>query len=309
MKISKILVTTDFSDLSHLSFPAAASLARRFGAQLNLVHVMEPMPPTLFLTGDGVQSYRPERDYVRRLQDLLEWTARTERSFQGLWVETHLLEGGFLHERLVRFQEQEDIDLTVMSTHGRSGLARLFMGSFAEKAVRLSECPVLAYRPGPATGAAEEFAPRTILVPYDFSANARAVLDAVRFLGGSFDARLIFQHVVEPLADLSFLSGARAVEAAPPASALPEVQKELVAFLKREFPGGDHFKAEVGYGTPFLEILQLAEKRKVDLIVMATHGWTGLKHMLLGSVTEKVVRHAPCSVLTVRPATMVVGAA
>jgi nucleotide-binding universal stress UspA family protein len=304
MKISKILVTTDFSDLSHQAFPAAASLARRLGAQLELVHVMEPMPPSIFFSGEGVQAYDPERDYVMRIENLLERTAREEKSFQGLWVKTRLLEGGFLHERLVRFQEQEGIDLSVMSTHGRSGLARLFMGSFAEKAVRLSVSPVLAYRPGPRPGATGEFAPRTILVPYDFSTNARTVLDAVRFLANTFDAQLIFQHVLEPLADLSFLSGTKAVEAAQVASALPEVQKELVGFLRREFPGGDHFKADASYGNPFLEILRLAEKRKVDLIVMATHGWTGLKHMLLGSVTEKVVRHAPCSVLTVRPTAM-----
>jgi nucleotide-binding universal stress UspA family protein len=304
MKLKQILVTTDFSDLSRQAFPAAAALARKFQAQLHLVHVLEPLPPLLFVNSEGAQTYSPERDYGLKFRALLERTAEEEGSFRGLGVKTHLLEGGSIHERLVRFQEEERIDLSVLSTHGRSGLGHLFLGSFAEKAVRLSVSPVLTYKPGPGAAAGEPFVPRTILVPYDFSTNARAVLAAVRLFSDSFEPQTVFLHVLEPQADFSLLAGGEAgtlPRGADSAETPRTVQKELQGFLRKEFPGKEHFQAVARFGNPFLEILRLAHERSADLIVMTTHGWTGLKHALLGSVTEKVVRHAPCSVLTLRP--------
>jgi len=305
MELKKILVTTDFSELSKKAFAAAASLARRFDAELHLAHVLESMPPFVFFSPEGVQTYSPELDHRARFADLLKEMAGAEPSFQGLAVKPHLLEGGYVHERLVRLQKDEGMDLTVISTHGRTGLGYLFLGSFAEKVVRLSVTPVLTYRERVGGPAAGEFAPRRILVPFDFSENARGVLDAVRFLAGAFDPEIRFQHVLEPLPDLAWMSW----EAAPAedlsarrADAPRRAREELRDLMEREFPGRARMDAVSEFGVPFVDIVRAARDFDADLIVMATHGWTGLKHMFLGSVAEKVVRKAATPVLTVRPA-------
>src|SRR5687767_5678079 len=95
--LKKILVTTDFSELSRLAFGPAAGLARRFKSELHLVHVLESLPPILFLDQEGVQSYSPERDYRTKFQDLLAREAG-DPAFGGYPVQPHLLEGGYEHE-------------------------------------------------------------------------------------------------------------------------------------------------------------------------------------------------------------------
>jgi nucleotide-binding universal stress UspA family protein len=306
LKLEKILVTTDFSPLSRLAFSAAASLARKFKGEIHLVHVMEPVPSDVFFSPEGIQTYSPEVDYPLKYRDLLARTAQIEPSFRGLSVKTHLLEGGYVHERLKAFQEHQRIDLTVISTHGRTGLGYLFLGSFAEKVVRLSTCPVLTYRPGPGTKSEEEFAPRRILVPYDFSENAGQILELVRLFLDAYGGQARFQHVVEVLPDLALtpLEGLAPEELNLRQADLPErALRQLEAIVEKELPGR---RADViaEQGVPFVEVVRAAREFQADLIVMATHGWTGLKHMLLGSVAEKVVRKASCSVLTVRPAGM-----
>lgn len=312
MKLKKILVTTDFSDLSRQAFPVATGIARKFHSELHLVHVLESMPPLVFFSPEGVQGYSPHLDYRSKFADLLARTAEEEPAFQGISVKPHLLEGGYVHERLAGFQRQHGIDLTVVSTHGRTGLGHLILGSFAEKVVRLAACPVLTYRPPPglpplkAEGGRREdgFGPRKILVPYDFSVNAEVVLDAVRTFAPAYGARVLLQHVVEPLPDLALIPregvtgeelGERRVDA------LEKARRELEGLIQREFPDLPG-QAVAGFGAPFAEIIRMARESEADLIIMATHGWTGLKHMILGSVAEKVVRKAPCPVLTLRPA-------
>jgi nucleotide-binding universal stress UspA family protein len=305
MKLKKILVTTDFSDSSRKAFPAAAGLARRFGAQLHLVHILDEVPPVLYFSPEGVQTYSPEVDYPARVRELLARTAAEEQSFGGIQVVTHLLQGGSLHDRLLAFEREHRIDLTVVATRGRTSLGHLFLGSFAEKIVRLSPSPVLAWRSR--EGAAEElegFAPRRILVPFDFSANSRTILDLVRSLAGTFGARVRLQHVLEPLPDLALIpwEGIPAEEIRERRTNAPErARSELEAVIRAELAGLEGVDAIADFGMPFVDIVKAAREFEADLIVMATHGWTGLKHMLLGSVTEKVVRKAPCSVLTLRP--------
>ncbi len=305
LQIKKILVATDFSETSREALPAAASLARKFGAEIHLVHVLESVSPLVFLNPEGVQTWTPDADYPAKFRELLARIAEEEPSFRGLTVKTHLLVDGSIHERLARLEKERRIDLMVLSTHGRSGLERLFLGSFAEKVVRVSNAPVLAYRRrSGAAGGEEGFAPRRILVPYDFSENSRVILDLVRSFASLFGAAVRFQHVLEPLPDLALIpwEGIPADELRVRRSDAPaRAVAELEALIREALPGHPNVDAIADFGNPFVDIVRSARDFDADLIVMATHGWTGLKHMLLGSVTEKVVRKAPCSVLTVRP--------
>jgi nucleotide-binding universal stress UspA family protein len=138
------------------------------------------------------------------------------------------------------------------------------------------------------------------LVPTDFSASAEQALDYAIRLARTLNARLTVLHVVQPFP----MTGVDMGVALPETSlrALEEeVQHSMAAALARVTAAGLTGDRVVLYGVPFQEVVETAKARQVDLIVMGTHGRTGLLHVLLGSVAERVVRLAPCSVLVARP--------
>jgi nucleotide-binding universal stress UspA family protein len=140
-----------------------------------------------------------------------------------------------------------------------------------------------------------------ILVPTDFSKHSENALAYAAAFAEKFNAELYLLHVVQDLA----LFVPEAVSASPPiappveqlTAAVREALDRLIETHQlRRFP----VHAEVREGSPFYEIIRFARETDIDLIIMGTHGHTGLVHVLLGSVAEKVVRKAPCPVLTVR---------
>lgn len=166
------------------------------------------------------------------------------------------------------------------------------LGSIAEKIVRRALCPVLTVPP-----AAEADGIDRILVPVDFSEHARLALAHAAALAEEFGARLDVLHV---LYDLTF-PNAYGLE--PTGVLGPETlerSREALARLAEEVgPSGVRWEAHTQIGYAASDIVHFAERHGTDLIVMTTHGWTGLKHFLLGSVTEKVVRHASCPVFRI----------
>ena len=140
-----------------------------------------------------------------------------------------------------------------------------------------------------------------ILVPTDFSKHSEVALTYAVALAEKFGAELVLLHVVQDLA--LFIPDAVAV--APPIAAPVEqfvaaARDALERVAKADNLQHVRVRREVREGTPFYEIIRFAKEGDIDLIVMGTHGHAGLTHVLLGSVTEKVVRKAPCPVLTVR---------
>jgi nucleotide-binding universal stress UspA family protein len=138
------------------------------------------------------------------------------------------------------------------------------------------------------------------LVPIDFSACAEQALDYAIRLARTLKARLTVLHVMQPVPMAGVDMGV-----ALPETYLREleeaVQRDMEEALARVTAAGLTAERVVLYGVPFQEIVETAKARQVDLIVMGTHGHTGLMYVLLGSVAEKVIRLAPCSVLVVRP--------
>lgn len=142
---------------------------------------------------------------------------------------------------------------------------------------------------------------RRILVPIDFSPHADAAIAWAVDLARRYDASIMLTHVYQPLS-LALPDGYVLQSAAALSDLLAKIDDALdVAKQRIELMSpGIVVKTAVRQGAPWAEIGQLAREAPCDLIVMGTHGRTGLKHALLGSVTEKVVRTAPCPVLTVR---------
>jgi nucleotide-binding universal stress UspA family protein len=140
-----------------------------------------------------------------------------------------------------------------------------------------------------------------ILVPTDFSKFSQNALTYAAAFAEKFGAELHLLHVVQNLA----LMVPDTVNAVPPIVPSTEELTAAVRVALDRTVSENHLERfklfkDVREGTPFYEIIQAAKEKDVDLIVMGTHGRSGLAHVLLGSVTEKVVRKAPCPVLTVR---------
>ena len=137
------------------------------------------------------------------------------------------------------------------------------------------------------------------LVPIDFSTYAEQALDYAMGLARTLNAHLTLLHVIQPVPMAGVDMGMML-----PATYLQEVEEAVQGSMEdalaRVTAAGLTGDRIVLYGVPFQEIVETAKARHVDLIVMGTHGHTGLMHVLLGSVAEKVIRLAPCSVLVVR---------
>ncbi len=142
---------------------------------------------------------------------------------------------------------------------------------------------------------------RRILVPTDFSEHSKKALRYAAEFGRVHGAEVLLLHVVElPLYPVSF--GVGPVAMPPIEEELKQaVRQHLVKLQEQELPPPLQSRTFVREGRPFLEVIAAAREFEADMIVMGTHGYSGVKHVLLGSTAEKVVRKAPCPVLTVRP--------
>jgi nucleotide-binding universal stress UspA family protein len=199
--------------------------------------------------------------------------------------------------QIVRTAGSIDAALIVMGTHGRGGIARVLIGSVAEKVVRAAPCPVLTTN-GALRASIKGF--RRILVPTDFNGPSDAALDCARRLAAGFGGSM---HLLHVLGDVS-ASGATGSElfVTEPPEARSIRLTDARDRLKHRITDDDrltlHATSEVIFGAPAQIIVDYAADNQFDLIVMGTHGRTGMAHLLAGSVAERVVRTAGCPVLT-----------
>lgn len=140
--------------------------------------------------------------------------------------------------------------------------------------------------------------PRLILVPCDFSNCSAAALAQAAALAKLTGGSLVLLHVIEPVKPGFLMEGTVSRQTQ---GLLREKVRQMLAALAATHAGGVHLRRPIiKAGKPWEVIVSTASKAGADLIVLGTHGYTGLKHAALGSVAERVVRHAPCPVLTVR---------
>ena len=150
------------------------------------------------------------------------------------------------------------------------------------------------------TPAARPVPPKRILVPLDFSSHSARALQYARTFARQFGARLALLHVVEAF-PIDYILGLRSAKIANH-YLVQQARARLQQVTKQMAGAGRAPDSWVAFGRPFREITRAAKERAVDLIILATHGYTGLRHIQLGSTAERVVRHAPCPVLVVRVA-------
>jgi universal stress protein A len=143
---------------------------------------------------------------------------------------------------------------------------------------------------------------RRILVPIDFSGKSRQALDFAVPLAQRYGARITLIHVVQPPATSTWrvIPGGEHYLTMDLNNMVEAARKELAVLAANRVSSTVRGRTLVVQGNPYAEITSAARRLKVDLIVISTHGYSGLKRMFIGSVAERVVRHAPCAVLTVR---------
>lgn len=277
-----VLCPVDFSEASEHTLRLACSLARNRHAGLLVLHVAPP--PVVVLSGPSGDAAAVEQVSPEEYDRLRAELRRLQPPFPDVPVE-HRLEKGDPATEILRVAEETGCDLIVMGTHGRTGLDRLLTGSVAEKVLRAAPRPVVAVKTTPAPA---RLPGRTVLHPTDFSERSEAAFRLACEVvtdGG----RLVVLHVA---------STARGAPAAGPGDNCEGLRNDLHG-LQAPDPE-THLEHRLEEGDAAAEIVRVAREIDAGLIVMGTHGRTGLARLLVGSVTEEVLRKAPCPVMTVK---------
>lgn len=297
MRIKKILFPTDYSPCAEHALDHAVHMAHAFNAELHILHVKAEARyyPHSFTLDMRTLPEDVEEQLHLPVSESVSDHIRIPKSEHIPIVDIEM-ENEDVPAAIIAYAEESKIDVIVMGTHGWKGWDRLILGSVAEKVVQLAPCAVFTVRDRVNKRPLEER--HRILVPIDFSEYADVTLRYARELACAYHATVDVLHVIEEAA-LPVVYGIE-----PVSVAVPEIQDRAFAALARraEVAFGDRvpFEVHTSLGYPSHEITEFAREHDNDLIVMATHGLTGLKHFFLGSVAEKVVRTAPCPVFSVK---------
>lgn len=274
VRIRDVVFPSDLSPEGDRAFEHARLLAERFAAQLTLYHAVEVPDPSYahwaFNRGREIWCH-----VEAAARDLLERKAETLHVSHRVFVER----ASSARHALLGFLKEAQPDLTVMATHGRAGLRHLLLGSVTESVFRHSFRPVLCVRE-PEHGGALPY--RRILVPTDLSLASRLAFPMAALFARQFGAEVVAMHVLP----------------SAPAAAPAELPDEawLWRFIERDFAGAS-VTAQIHSGPVWQRIVDTARAEKADLVVMSTRGHDSLADRVMGSNTERVVRHAPCPVL------------
>ena len=297
---NSILVPLDGSTFAESALPVALDVAQRKGARLHVVQVNEPVMLPVDPMG---------------LPDLSEWKRAAELQAEeylqsianrcveeaGVSVRTEFLQGKTA-TALAMYVTEMDVGLIVMTTHGRGGINRVWMGSVADALVRRVRVPVLLLRPAPA-GTNPQFAARHILVTLDGSDLATRAIERAVELGTVFGARYTLLRVVlpNPLVPAPLVYPRKdqlELVARERSAAFGQLESEASILRAR---GLDVQTVVVEAHNPATAILQFALENDVDVIALATHGRGGWSRVALGSVADKVMRGSTIPVLLYRP--------
>ncbi len=306
-----ILVPLDLSPRASKALHYARAFAAQFGSKLRLLHVTEPLAYPTDLGYAPVVSGELENELQEGSRERLQVIVDDLRQ-SGLSVEG-ALRVGRPHTEIAATAAELGADLLVLTTHGFTGLKHVLLGSVAERVVRHAPCPVLVVRDqerefvtpvaGEGTGAGAVSEPRFVklqrlLVATDFSEASRVALDYAGALAQPFGASLLLVHVTElPYVDANLVDvDTRAYEE----SARQVAESELERLQQRQRERGISVECRLLTGAAWHEVVTAAQDSGAELLITGTHGYTGLRHVLLGSTAERMVRHAPCPVLVVR---------
>jgi nucleotide-binding universal stress UspA family protein len=333
--VRNIIVPLDQSHVAECAIPYARALARRTGARITLLTAMEPssslpepppeedLPPVeerpLTTTERRYSASMPigfnpgaaeamteeeleeitdalkeKEDYLTYIGDSITEAPVDKRVVYGDPVEQIVkagMDGG---------GDPASMPVLVMASHGRSGLGRILLGSVALKVAERATCPMLIVRAlsGPIPSASE-ISLGKVLIALDGSRFSEAVLDPVRHLLGHEGTSIHLLRVVE--LDRSWVTGEPAKHDADGRTARDDAEQYLSTMSDRFTARGYATTWDVVEGDPAQRINEVSEEIHANLIALATHGYSGLKRLAIGSVAEEVLNKAKRPIILVRP--------
>lgn len=269
LTLRRILFPTDYAPCADRAFEHAAFLAEAHGADLHVLHVTpvtgtDPRPPRTYDLPDRIRLLDVSRPAVS------------------------------VPDEIARYAR--DVDWIVMGTHGRRGLARIAVGSTTEQVLRHADCPVLAV--GLDAQRATPSQVERILVPVDFSDSSAPALAVADELAVLYGARVDALHAVS-IPDLPDIYGLGLHFSATYPDVVSRTEQALHSLVRQHVAPERVGDVLARVGPPGLTILEHAERLGTGLLVMPTHGRTGLERLALGSVAEQVLRRAPCAVVAI----------
>jgi nucleotide-binding universal stress UspA family protein len=276
--MKKILVPTDCSDLSRHALRLAAQISSKTGAEIYALRVCEVPPEVIFGTegmvmqNEAIDEQILDAEIRRASEELGNWLVKEPTEV------TQFVECGAFPEVVEAFINKKEIDLVIMASQGASGLKEMIIGSHAEKIVRLSEAPVLTIK-----GAQNELQVRNIVLAGDFAEGGSAGLETLLQIRESFSAKLHLLRINTPNHFETTRSVHEWMDQFVSAHGLQNVQKHI------------YCDTHVESG-----IANFAVDHEIDLIAIGTHGRTGIRHLLFGSLSEDLVNHLNQPVLTFR---------
>jgi nucleotide-binding universal stress UspA family protein len=301
----KILVTTDFSADSWAAFPYARSEAQPGCSQLILLHALSGLD-----AGIPFKEYLPSIKAIEEIKERALGVAKVKlealarEHFAGLSAQIEILTGsGNTGDLVSEYSKQHSIGLIVLARHGYGALTRAVLGSVAERILRRAPCPILVVPPTPpGAGGIEQTHWKRVLFATDFSASAACAMPFARYESQRSGAQLTVVHTIQGLfaPELLYSPGT------PPITNATEIQERyrkgveirLEEVVKQiDLSGCDCKLLDKNVSTS-QSILGFAEQTKADLIVVGSKG-AGEGFHLLGSVAERILRHASCPVLLV----------
>jgi nucleotide-binding universal stress UspA family protein len=264
-----LLVCTDGSSASQGAIEAAFTLARQWPCRMRLLQVLEYNPGFASQAIDAIQEW--EREAREGLQAIL---SRDEVA--KLEVEVLVRQGEVAHRAILAEAERGQPDLIVMGRRGRTGLTGIFMGSVTARVIGLSPVNLLIVpRVPPSTF-------QRLLLATDGSPYSEAAWGEALALARAWSSQLL------------------AVSVAREEGEFPGAQELLERLQVEADQEGIPLTTSLLQGAPDQAIIQAAQAYGADLLILGSHGRTGLKRLLMGSVTEQVIGRAPCPVLVVK---------
>lgn len=296
--LTLVVVPLDGSAFGEQALPTALRIAEREHAELELVHVFERIPPYRV---QGAPPIDPtlDADLRKESASYLDSVAGWLRGKASVPVTATLLDGP-VAETLDAHIAERHADLVVMTTHGRGGLSRLWLGSVAAEVVRGSRAPVLLIRPEESGSRDTPSSPfGRVLVPLDMSPESEEAVDHAMAIAGDPGVRYLLLHVIR---EVLYIMDPIAV-AYPDEAELREAAERYLGTVAERMRGrGYAVETRVlRHAQPARAILQVADEFGAELVALETHGHGPRAALLVGSVADKVVRGAHAPVLVHRP--------
>jgi nucleotide-binding universal stress UspA family protein len=286
----KIICAIDFSNFTDTILSYSVALCKKYNAKLFLIHVTVDVRTLLEHNETALDLEALQKSNIRDAQDLLENTAK------DLTVENEIIiRQGTPADAISRFASEQKADMVITATHGKSGFKRFLLGSVTEKLMKNLHCPLLIL---PMHGndvrspAGFEMKLKKILVGCDFSPDSKLAVDCCLSLAQEFQAELYLLHVIKP----SLYKDER--------EKLDKLYNELDGQLNDMVPEACRdwciAKTTLLEGEPYLELTNYANEHDIDLVVLGIRGHTLFEKLLVGSTTDRLIRHASFPVFVVR---------